>query len=75
MTDSRIGKTMKVTAEQFESLSEVNRISALKIGEQQAEIDELANMLELYVNGGSDLITEEEKKIAIALIAKRKGSK
>ena len=34
-------KTMKVTAEQLESLSEVNRISALKIGEMQAEIDEL----------------------------------
>ena len=30
-------------------------------------------MLELYVNGGSDLITKEEKKIAIALIAKHKG--
>ena len=38
-------KTMKITAEQLESLSEVNRISALKIGEMQAEINELKSAL------------------------------
>ena len=41
----------------------------------QAEIDELVDMLELYVSGGSDLITKEEKEDAESLIAKHKQEK
>ena len=67
MTDSRIGKTMKVTAEQFESLSEVNRISALKIGEQQAEIEELKEEVKEIVGRDGWVTVRQLKRLKLLL--------
>ena len=60
-------KTMQVTAEQLESLSEVNRISALKIGEMQAEIDIYKKALEEIAAGDYTCLADIDTIVNVAL--------